>query len=302
MKKKVCVVMSTYNGEKYIMEQVESILTQDDVEILLYIRDDGSTDNTVNILDNVTDKCNTIIDKGDNIGAKNSFIKAISDAPSADYYALSDQDDVWDKDKLITAINMLGDIDDGTPALYCSSTRLVDANQEIIKEKSTISCRDYKLLEGEIIPSAGCTMVMNKKLKKELSQYEPTTFPMHDFWIILLCIVLNGIIIYDANPHISYRQHANNTVGGKRSIMKSIKRRILFYKKMGKQYQKKMYMELMHAYESEISDVYKSRINEVFSYDQNFKNKIKLLNDKAFWHGRLKWKVETLLLVLTNNY
>ena len=105
----VCVMMSTYNGERYLEEQVLSILNQKGIETYLIIRDDGSTDNTCRILDKLcllnTDRIKVY--KGKNIGYNKSFLKLLGYAEGYDYYAYADQDDYWLPDKCLRAINIL---------------------------------------------------------------------------------------------------------------------------------------------------------------------------------------------------
>lgn len=102
--KSVQVVMSTYNGEKYLKEQIDSILSQEGVDVRLYIRDDGSSDRTTDILASYQEHKNVKIEKGNNLGFAKSFLTALDECDEADYYAFSDQDDVWEKDKLSTAM------------------------------------------------------------------------------------------------------------------------------------------------------------------------------------------------------
>ena len=100
--------MSTYNGERYLREQIDSILQQIDVEIELIIRDDGSNDGTVQIIEEYASKYPCISYYcGDNVGVGKSFMELLKNAPTADYYAFSDQDDVWLKDKLIRAVKAI---------------------------------------------------------------------------------------------------------------------------------------------------------------------------------------------------
>lgn len=95
--KSVQVVMSTYNGEKYLKEQIDSILSQEGVDVRLYIRDDGSSDRTTDILASYQEHKNVKIEKGNNLGFAKSFLTALDECDEADYYAFSDQDDVWEK-------------------------------------------------------------------------------------------------------------------------------------------------------------------------------------------------------------
>jgi len=181
-KPSVCVVMSTYNGEKYIRPQIESILNQIDIRLILYIRDDGSKDNTKEIIEEYISD-NVIFDIGENLGAKKSFIEALQEAPVADYYAFSDQDDVWDRDKLIAAIAMIRNREKkGVPILYCGRTRLVDSKLNYIGEGRCYHEKSNSFLCGEVQAAAGCTMVFSRELKQKIEQYSPIVYPMHDAW------------------------------------------------------------------------------------------------------------------------
>ena len=119
--------MSCFNGKKYVQEQINSILEQIDVEITLLIRDDGSKDKTIEILKYNADMYKNVkLKLGNNIGFKRSFYETlVNEAGEYDYYAFADQDDVWDKDKLITAINLL-EKKNTEISLYASSLRVVN--------------------------------------------------------------------------------------------------------------------------------------------------------------------------------
>ena len=105
----VCVMMSTYNGQRFLREQIDSILNQKDVQVFLWIRDDGSTDDTVEIVEDYMNRANNIfLIKGRNIGLGCSFMELIYQTPDTyTYYAFSDQDDIWLEDKLSTGVRML---------------------------------------------------------------------------------------------------------------------------------------------------------------------------------------------------
>lgn len=106
--KKITVVMSAYNGSKYIEAQLDSIFQQVGVKVQCYVRDDGSTDDTLQVLKKYASTSGElIICEGENIGWERSFLLALKDAPQADYYAFADQDDIWFEDKLISGIKML---------------------------------------------------------------------------------------------------------------------------------------------------------------------------------------------------
>jgi glycosyltransferase involved in cell wall biosynthesis len=217
---KVAVLMSTYNGEKYLSEQINSILSQKNVELSLFIRDDGSRDQTINIIRNFQrDHSNIHLIEGDNLGVGNSFMCLVYRVPSDfDYYTFSDQDDVWLDDKIVSAINALEE--NSTANLYCSNQTLIDKNGNRIgvrfNQKPDVSCEQ----SFSINHITGCTMVWNQKLqillqdKKRRPSKELLESRIHDVWVGVVA-GFTGNVIYDSNSYILYRQHENNVVGAK---------------------------------------------------------------------------------------
>lgn len=216
---KVAVVMSTYNGEKYIIEQIESILAQKDVEIYLYVRDDGSSDGTQKILTEYSQKYDNItVDFGCNVGVGNSFMNALYAVPDLfDYYALADQDDIWCEDKLIQAIGML---QSSGKVLYASNQENVDESGNSLglryDENTDIRLDPFHIILRNKI--AGCTMVFTRGLFEKLvaknsrPSNELLYNRIHDVWIAAAASVCGGIV-YDERSFIKYRQHGNNVVG-----------------------------------------------------------------------------------------
>lgn len=210
--------MSCYNGEKYIAQQIESILNQDNVNINIYIRDDGSTDNTRNIIKKFSKS--VFLLEGDNVGLNNSFASLIWDSNiKADFYAFSDQDDVWQSNKLITAINYLVNVEGA--GMYASNQRVVDENLKYIKplyglEENDLPFPKYKNFSYFLIHNNyfGNTIVFNKEAMRVIREYRPyELIVQHDTWVSII-IYMFGTIIFDRNMYSSYRQHDNNVVGG----------------------------------------------------------------------------------------
>lgn len=210
---KVAVMMSTYNGDKYLNEQIETILNQQDVDVYLYVRDDGSVDKTQNILAEYSKIYNNkfIWIQGKNIGPAKSFMDIVYSIGIFDYYAFSDQDDYWLPDKLINAIRQL-DTDTLTPQLYFSKKTIVDRCLNILNIEDT-KIRDVSfgcaILNSK---ASGCTMVFNKALFKQVRKYPVNFIQMHDAYIYKVAAAI-GKVIYDNKSYIKYRQHGNNCVG-----------------------------------------------------------------------------------------
>lgn len=244
---KIIVLMSTYNGELYIKEQIESILNQKDVEVKLIIRDDGSTDSTCNI---ISEYAEIDLIKGSNLGSTGSFFELLKNAPTCDYYAFADQDDIWDEDKLAIAISKISNYT--APSLYSSATRLVDKSLNFIRNdcQSPIISLGSAFVKNYV---TGCTVVFNERLMAHLRGKIPDYAPFHDWWINLVCLTVGGISYYDKESHISYRQHGNNVVGGNSSFFRTWKLRFNKFKK--KAYHRDiMAKELLDLYCNDISD------------------------------------------------
>lgn len=208
---KIQVLMSTYNGQKYIDEQISSILNQSVIDVSLLVRDDGSKDGTTAILEAYQQQHKLEWYTGENLLPARSFLHLLNHAGKADYYAFSDQDDYWMPDKLSSAIEKLNVAKD-EPALYFCQTQLADCNLNKIDTP-----RIHPLLTfGESLVYqfvGGCTMVMNAKLKKIICRYSPVFIPMHDVWVYIVALAVGAKVFFDAEPHILYRQHGGNVVG-----------------------------------------------------------------------------------------
>jgi len=229
---KVQILMSTYNGEKYLEEQLNSILWQDYPEIYLLIRDDGSVDRTIDIVKKYAKENDRIsYYQGKNIGVIKSFFDLLQKAdPSMDFYALSDQDDVWKNNKISRAIEALNGIKH-LPLLYCCDTILVDDNLQPMDTK--ISKPIMKPAFGNALVEnicTGCTCVFNRELRNMAITEIPENIVMHDWWLYL-CASRFGSVIYDRNAYIYYRQHQGNVIGARNNYIDELRVRLGNYKK-----------------------------------------------------------------------
>lgn len=217
----VAVLMSTYNGEKYIKEQIESILGQENVSVEIFIRDDGSIDHTVDIVEKY-DNINII--RGENIGVGNSFMELVYKVPNSfEFYAFADQDDIWLNNKMEKGIEKIRH--QKGPILYCSNQRLIDKYGSEIGVRFN---RNPDLSSEKIFvqnSATGCTMIWNRELQNILLKKRPAKellySRIHDVWVAMVASIC-GTIIYDKNGYILYRQHENNVVGARKKTRKDI--------------------------------------------------------------------------------
>ena len=230
---KVQVLLSSYNGEKYIQEQINSILEQN-IEVQLLIRDDGSTDTTPQILAEYEKKYTNIkVYYEKNIGVIASFFHLMQLADETySYFAFADQDDVWLPEKLSRAIMKLEqEKQPESPMAYCSEKKLVDKNLNVLSKK-----RCYNQVKAEFGNAlvenicTGCTCVINRSLLLLLKNQSPRFMIMHDFWIYLVGTCF-GTVLYDETSYILYRQHGQNNIGETHSRIKKYRNRIKNFKR-----------------------------------------------------------------------
>lgn len=225
---KIQILMSVYSGSRYIRTQLDSIAEQTITNKTLLIRDDGSTDDTIEIIKEYQRRYSWIsLYRGDNIGVQRSFLDLISHADEeADYVALADQDDLWFPDKLEQAVKCMEQMDGKLPLLYCSDKEIVGKNLEPINV--TVSRVVRKISFGNALVQnicTGCTAVMNQnlvQLVKGCLPVNPESIIMHDWWLYLTASCF-GEVYYDTNTYIKYRQHGGNTSGAmlnRRSLLK----------------------------------------------------------------------------------
>lgn len=299
----ITVLMSTYNGKQYLEEQIDSILNQKEVDLKLIIRDDGSTDNTLDIIKRYICKYKniTIIADGINKGVCQSFIELITQNHNTDYYALADQDDIWDPDKLIVAIHMLENKSSLIPLLYYSNLRIVDNNNVFCRLSHGVPCiinNRYSCL-SECLPT-GCTVVYNRALADKVFNRKPEKCSMHDSWLYLVASMF-GKCIYDFEPHINYRQHSGNVIGAAKKWLTftTIKREIdnIFdYKSQPRFTNAKSFYAI---YSEEIDEKTREKICSIINYKESVGSMLKVFLDRdmnsASIHRRFRFKLKLLL-------
>lgn len=292
--------MSVYNGEKYLNEQIDSVLKQKDVEIRLVIRNDGSKDNTMEILKKISDNDKRIIFyEGENLGPAYSFLNLVSNAGDSDYYAFADQDDIWDEDKLIIAIRELNKMNSSKPILYYSNLKVVESDLSFIRmahDVPQIQNNKYAALL-EYMPS-GCTMVFNKKLVELTKIYKPHYCFMHDVWMYVICKMF-GETYYDFDGHILYRQHGNNVLGAyKRKSVKVYLDRIKRVFDRNQQPKFKTACCLYEGYKQYMSEEDLQVVNEIVCYKDSIRNLLKLLFDNRLRSSSISRDIRNKLLII----
>lgn len=209
---RVVVIMSTYNGSRFVSEQIDSILAQLPGDGLLLVRDDGSSDGTVDRVNSLNDGRIRIV-RGANLGFGRSFLTLLASVPTdAQMVMFSDQDDVWLPGKIVTAWRHLAPLTVGA-ALYCSAQILVDEN--LIPLQVTPPWPRGASFESALAENivTGCTAALNRAAIDLVCRAGvPQGVLFHDWWLYLTVSAM-GTVIVDDQPTLLYRQHGSNVIG-----------------------------------------------------------------------------------------
>lgn len=217
---KVNILLSTYNGERFIIEQLDSLFNQTYKNIVIYIRDDGSTDRTVEIIRSYSDQNKQLkLTTGTNLGVIPSFLQLLSSSGSIDdLYAFCDQDDVWRPEKISRAVAQIMGRPEPGKVLYCTRLEYVDENLKHLGHSPIPRRIGFSNAIVENI-ATGCTVVFGATIRKLLLNGSPDAMLMHDWWAYLVASAF-GDIIYDEFPSIQYRQHGNTVTPWEPGLVK----------------------------------------------------------------------------------
>ncbi len=222
---RVCVLISLYRGTRFLQEQVESVARQLGVVVHIHARDDGSSDQTPDMFEAI---CRDLglsarLERGTNLGAIGSFLALMETAPSGyDLYAFSDQDDVWEVDKLARASAILRSATG--PALVAAGHSIVDESLQLQgRSQAPRRIGLGNALVENIVQGAACALnSQGFELVRALGR--PNGIIMHDWWLYLVMSAL-GTVLYDDTPVLQYRQHGGNVVGTHTSRIQALAHR-----------------------------------------------------------------------------
>lgn len=255
--KRIAVVLSTYNGADHLCEQIDSIFDQvlpDGCSLELYVRDDGSTDGTTEILERYAAQDKFHYESGSNIGVVRSFLTLVKDIPSSiQYLSFADQDDVWHVDKVARALEVIESSRLTGPVLYASEYVFCDANlNETSRSRlNKIGVNFSKMLYENVV--SGNTVVINRPLIDLVRHTSVEDVYCHDWWVALLAAA-TGEILYDTSFYsLDYRRTGSNAsatgAGGIRVLKNRIRR---FFKGGELSLVSRQLMALRRDYESHI--------------------------------------------------
>lgn len=310
--RKVLIMLSTYNGEKYLSEQLDSLYAQESVEIHILVRDDGSKDTTLKLLQKYKDEKGrmTILNEP-NIGVSRSFYRlmqyAFYEMASFDYYSFCDQDDVWFQHKLEISCRHLEARSD-QPQLFYAPAIPVDANLSPLKPSTAraVNCLGANIASNH---SLGCMQVYNRALLQKsvrICEYIEkhtgvrTYYPLHDAWNALVAYTFGKVVIGEA-PLMFYRQHGQNVVGsGQEGIAKLVARTKRYIKSDRRKSEKCRI--LLDIFEEELPDEKLRLIKLCANYGNSFFKRVKLAFTKDIYHYGIADNLCIFIVVILNQF
>lgn len=296
---KVLVIMSTYNGEKFLKVQIDSILAQEQVDVTLHIFDDISKDSTVSIAKEYEKKHKNVFV---HVNEKNknftyNFLDGLftfKDEQSYDYFAFADQDDYWAENKLISAINKINEV--GECTLYAANLKIVDG--ELNYAGNNMMSTNYKYKHYDTACKnvvTGCTIVFDNAFKNLVTKHYPENIYLHDYWLALIAnYTKDAHFVYDTCPdYILYRQHGTNLIGSDKGGLFKRTFKLIFKKKEPIKTTRNLMKRFYELFENEISETDKLVMQRLAGVDK-FKNRF-VLFFKVKSNFSFKFKIKLLI-------
>ncbi len=282
--------MSTYNGAEYLEEQLRSILNQEDVDVRVLIRDDGSVDGTIAILKEYERIPNVRIIYGSNIGAAKSFLELIKVCDGTPYYSFADQDDIWLPNKLSIAITALND---NRAVLYHGLAGRVDKH---LNKLPDLQYYPKDSFGASLLTSAtGCTMVLTHDFIEILKTHVPDKISMHDAWVYRVAFALGLKVFYDPESYMLYRQHDHNVSGGQMNVIEKVK-----MLKKNKGLKLNLAIEINRLFYNFMDYPHKAILYDFISYRESFRSKFKTIFSRQYNVNDIKTNLLNKFLFLIN--
>ena len=300
---KILILLSTFNGNLFLPELLDSLYCQEEIVFEILVRDDGSTDDTKNILRQYNNRYGNItVVEGKNIGARKSFLELIQMASKRndfDYAAFCDQDDVWLPQKLSAAVTLM---QQENTEFYYSPYQLV--NQNLKKISSYNQFIPIKNLATSLVYNSvtGCTIVCTKKIIEWASEAHPEHIMMHDSWIFKVALAHQCGISIDSRGYILYRQHGDNVIGGTETLAERFKRR--WHNFIHPKCLRSMEAEELYRYYYEsMNPENQSIIKQIHNYRQkSFISRLSIAFNPVFRTGSITNDLIFKLAIITKRY
>lgn len=300
----VSVLMSTYNGDAYIEQQISSIASQKNVSVSLTVRDDGSTDGTRKHTEQFAEKYGLRYEmiEGPNLGYLKSFETILLKAKDSEFYAFSDQDDVWSSQKLsraIAALMLAGD----EPALYASS--VIIANEMLNQTSRNEFPGLAYTLPAELIRHrlAGHTMVWNEALQKKIREYGEVGAWSHDQHVAIVGLMVGANLLFDSTSYVLHRRLSRSVTPGGGSLRKRLQHEIkMTLNESGELTRRMLAQNLLKIGGKSISKEDASFLNLVIRSRESIVNRLRLAFSPYMRCGLTLGDIEARLSVLIGRF
>lgn len=310
MKSKIAILLSVYNGEKYLTSQLDSLYKQQDVDICILARDDGSFDSSLSILEKYKDLYGKmIIIKGENVGCSRSFYAllqyAYENLKDYKFFSFCDQDDVWMENKLSTSINYLSK-SKKKYAFFHSAYYITDEELNIIGKNIFVD----NTLENNIISNfcLGCTQVFNRALLEKIllvCKYQienDKKLILHDALSSIVAFSLDADVYISNEPLMFYRQHKSNVIGAsKNRLIKNYNRVKRLFLSPDNSKSKKCNL-ILNSLSEYICIDQKDVLELCVKYKSSYKMKLKLLSNRKMYSRGLILSIGFIVSVIFNKF
>jgi glycosyltransferase involved in cell wall biosynthesis len=298
--------LSTFNGDRYLDEYLHSLNGQEWHDLTLIVRDDRSSDQTLQILkrnQEISELPFQILSSDGHLGAAQSFFCLLDEAGNGfDYYAFGDQDDIWLPDKILHAVNKLKPVSENIPGLYCSRLEYVDEKLNHLQWSRIPRCIGFgnAIVENVAI---GCTMVMNKSARNLILSSLPEKCLMHDWWCYLT-VSCFGQIVFDDYSGIKYRQHNSNAIGAATAFTDNVGRRVRrFFRSEGGIFQfSNQVKAFLDSFGDRIPEEQRRILYLVISGKSSIYDRIQLAMSRNIWRQRRIDDLILRFLIAINHY
>ena len=300
-KLRIQILMSTYNAEKYLRPQLDSILNQQtDMEISILARDDGSTDGTAGILYEYAEKYGIDVHIGENLGTTRSYYELVNMRDKkCDFYALSDHDDVWLPEKLQTACAVIfkSGFNLTRPILFASRSVITDEHLKPIgmTRATPKGASFYNAMIQNI--AAGHTQVLNNVLMGIIADSYSSDISVVDWWIYLIASAI-GVVIFYNKPLVLYRQHNDNQLGYKANAVAMFLRR---FRRLINEGGDGLTGQLraLKVLDYDIPESYREEVERFLTHQVNFISRIKYaMTAKAYRQKKWETMVFKILYII----
>ena len=300
----ITVVLATFNGARFLPEQLDSLAAQSHRPDRLVFRDDGSTDHSVEIVRSWADQHGVSLQQvtGPRLGPARSFLRALQLAEPADIFLFCDQDDIWQSDKIARAIAHLRWGYDAAPALCATRLEVVDEQLNHLRLSPLPQGLSFASATCESLLT-GCTMAFNAAFRELLVCALPDKAAMHDWWCYLLATGVSGAALhFDQTPTVRYRQHGGNALGAGPTGWKALRARGLRFFTRESSMRSRQLLEFEHHHGAALTHEASAVLDQLLAAKHGLMPRLQAAFTAPIYRQTVLSNLSTRLALLTNRF